>query len=206
MAVNINGLEMATDSKSFIINNVEITEIIANDVSVWKYDEAVTPPPDEAPGEINNFTVTDGLGEVTLSWDYVTGYPIPTYYIFEDGVQVADALTSRTYTRVVSKGTREYAVAAYNGVGDPTSTSELTGISGELPTVTNLSASDGLEGKVTITWDYDTGYPLPTSAKVYRGATLISSNAVSPYNDIPPTADTTYIYKVVFSNEFATDV
>ena len=133
----------------------------------------------KVPTYISNFNATDNqIGKVTVTFSNASGYPAPTYDLYENDVRVAQNITSG-YVRNVSGGNRTYYVRAVNAAGTRNSNTN-TGASLQVPSaITNLKATSG-SGYVTLTWSNVSGYPAPTY-DLYEGNTRLAQGISSGY-------------------------
>ncbi len=151
-----------------------------------------------APSAITNFNASDNqTGKVIVTFSPASGFPAPTYDLYENGSLVASDIASG-YERVVSAGIRTYYVKAVNSAGAIPSNSN-TGLSMSVPSyISNFNASDNLVGKVTVTWSNATAYPAPTY-DLYENGVKVASNISSGYQRSVGAGIRSYYVKAVNS-------
>ncbi len=92
------------------------------------------------PGYVSNFNASDGYtGYVDTTFTGTSGYPSPTYNLYENGTKVKTG-TWNGYDRAVSAGTRSYYVKAVNAAGSTNSNSN-NGTSKPAPGAVSFSTS-----------------------------------------------------------------
>jgi fibronectin type 3 domain-containing protein len=135
-----------------------------------------------------------GDGTVTLAW---TATPSATSYeVFRNGTLVGSP-TSPTFTDtgLTDAVSYSYTVRALNGVAVSPASGAVacTPVATAPAAPTNLVATPG-NASVTLTWTASAG---ATSYKVYRGATLLATQAGTSFVDSSVSNGTAYTYTVV---------
>ena len=145
------------------------------------------------PSTPTNVTATAGNGEVTISWDTVTG--ATSYNIYwstsqgvtkDTGTKISPFSSPYTHTGLTNDTTYYYVVTAENSSGESSESDEVSATpsaTGSAPsTPTNVTATAG-NGEVTISWDTVTG---ATSYNIYwstsQGVTKDTGTKISPFS------------------------
>ena len=113
-----------------------------------------------APGAVRNLSGSGGNGQVTVNWNAPTQGPVRGYKVKVGSNTYTTSRTSRSYTITGLDECTDYAVKviAYNNCGDGASSRVTATTGGSAPgAVTNLSASAGGEGEVTLSWTKPSG-------------------------------------------------
>jgi fibronectin type 3 domain-containing protein len=170
--------------------------VLATNLAGWspKSVEVVATPNEVAPGAPTGLVAAPGDGTVTLAW---TATPSATSYeVFRNGTLVGSP-TSPTFTDtgLTDAVAYSYTVRALNGVAVSPASGAVacTPVATAPAAPTNLVATPG-NASVTLTWTASAG---ATSYKVYRGATLLATQAGTSFVDSSVSNGTAYTYTVV---------
>jgi fibronectin type 3 domain-containing protein len=170
--------------------------VLATNLAGWspKSAEVIATPNAVAPSAPVGLVAAPGDGQVTLAW---TATPAATsYQVYRNGTLVGSP-TAPTFLDIglTNAVSYSYTVKALNGAAASPASSAVasTPVATAPAAPTNLVATPG-NATVTLTWSASAG---ATSYKVYRGATLIATQAGTSYVDSAVTNGTTYSYTVV---------
>jgi fibronectin type 3 domain-containing protein len=170
--------------------------VLATNLAGWspKSVEVVATPNVIAPSAPVGLVAAPGDGQVTLAW---TATPSATsYQVFRNGTLVGSP-TSPTFVDMglTDAVSYSYTVKALNGAAASGASAAVscTPVATAPAAPTNLVATPG-NASVTLTWSASTG---ATSYKVYRGATLLTTQAGTSYVDSAVSNGTAYTYTVV---------
>jgi fibronectin type 3 domain-containing protein len=170
--------------------------VLATNIAGWSpmSTPVVGTPSVVAPNAPTGLVAAPGDATVTLAW---TAMPSATSYnVYRDGVLVGSP-TDPTFvdTGLIDATSYSYTVRAANGtvLSTPSSAVPCTPVATAPAAPTNLVATPG-NATVTLTWTASAG---ATSYKVYRGATLVSTQAGTSLVDSAVTNGQTYAYSVV---------
>jgi fibronectin type 3 domain-containing protein len=170
--------------------------VVATNVAGWSpVSTPVTGTPSVvAPNAPTGLVAAPGDGTVTLAW---TATPSATgYRVYRDGTLVGSP-TDPTFTDtgLIDATSYSYTVRAANGtvLSTPSTAVPCTPVATAPAAPTNLVATPG-NATVTLTWTASAG---ATSYKVYRGATLVSTQVGTSFVDSSVTNGQTYSYSVV---------
>ena len=170
--------------------------VLATNLAGWspKSVEVVATPNVVAPSAPVGLVAAPGDGQVTLAW---TATPSATsYQVFRNGTLVGSP-TSATFVDLglTDAVSYSYTVKALNGAAASPASSAVscTPVATAPAAPTNLVATPG-NATVTLTWSASAG---ATNYQVYRGATLIATQAGTSYVDSGRTNGTAYTYTVV---------
>ncbi len=103
------------------------------------------------PSAIIDFDASeDELGKITFTWSDATGYPEPTYNLYNSAWLIRSGVTSGYSIDI--DGTNDYYVKAKNSAGW-TLSNEDSGTGLEAPSrIIDFEATDGEPGQITFTW------------------------------------------------------
>ncbi len=184
---------------------------------VWSF--IVATEPGSAPSTPTGVTPTAGDGDLTISWDSVTG--ATSYNIYwstsqgvtkETGTKVSTFSSPYTHTGLTNGTTYYYVVTAENDYGESSESDEVsatpsaTGSAPSTPTTVTSTAGDG---EVTISWDTAsdaTSYNIywSTSSGVSKDTyeDKISTITTTSYLHTGLTNGTTYYYVATSENDY----
>ncbi len=170
--------------------------VIATNIAGWSplSTPVVGTPSVVAPNAPVGLVAAPGDGKVTLAW---TATPSATSYrVYRDGTLVGSP-TDPTFvdTGLLDATAYSYTVRAANGtvLSTPSSAVPCTPVATAPAAPTNLVATPG-NATVTLTWTASAG---ATSYKVYRGATVVSTQPGTSFVDNAVTNGQTYSYSIV---------
>jgi len=170
--------------------------VVATNIAGWSPLSApvVGTPSVVAPNAPTGLVAAPGDGTVTLAW---TATPSATSYrVYRDGTLVGSP-TDPTFvdTGLLDATPYSYTVRAANGtvLSNPSSAVPCTPVATAPAAPTNLVATPG-NATVTLTWTASAG---ATSYKVYRGATVVSTQAGTSFVDNAVSNGQTYSYSIV---------
>ncbi len=170
--------------------------LIATNVAGWSPMSAAVPgkPSVVAPNAPDGLVAAPGDGTVTLAWTATAS--ATGYRVYRDGVLVGQP-TDPTFldSGLLDAQSYSYTVRAANGtaLSTPSSAVACTPVATAPAAPTNLVATPG-NARVTLTW---TASASATSYKVYRGTTVVSTQAGTSFVDTAVSNGTSYDYSVV---------
>jgi hypothetical protein len=116
MALVVNG-QTIPDGGNVYVNGVKPDSIVVNGTTVWRNNVP--------PSQITDLkATTNRISEVVITFTPASGVPTPTHNLYENGVLVAENITSG-YQHLVSAGERTYHIEACNSAGCTTSNSDV---------------------------------------------------------------------------------
>ena len=196
-----DGVQVAsTASPSFLDTGLDngtayAYTVLATNLAGWspKSVEVVATPNVIAPSAPVGLVAAPGDGQVTLAW---TATPSATsYQVFRNGALVGSP-TSPTFVDLGLSDavSYSYTVQALNGAAASAASAAVscTPVATAPAAPTNLVATPG-NATVTLTWSASAG---ATSYKVYRGATLLATQAGTSYVDSAVSNGTAYTYTI----------
>ncbi|MBI1377838.1 MAG: hypothetical protein GC157_10205 [Frankiales bacterium] len=159
---------------------------------------ATATPQAAATGAPTGLSATAGDGIVSLSWNVVSG--ATGYNVYRNGTLLQGGLSGNSLTdSTVTNGTTySYYVTALNGGTESAASATVTATPFVLTPAqpTGLTATAG-NAQVALSWSASAN---ATGYRVYRGSTLVSTQAGTTFTDTGLTNGTAYSYYVVATN------
>ena len=166
--------------------------------------------PPSAPGGV---TAAAGTGQVSITWNSVTG--ATSYNLYwstapgvtkTTGTKISNVTSPYGHTERTNNTTYYYVATAVNSCGESLESSQVSATPEPIPSApTGVTAMPG-DGQVTITWARIAGLAYNIYWSTTPGVTKTTgtkiSNVTSPYTHTGRTNGTTYYYLVTAQNAF----